>query len=417
MIRLSYRVLILSVFVANLAFAQVEMSGKQKQEFLNDLIFSFENEFLWKAKGENIARQLRSKIDNGEYAAISKASLFVETLNRDLYILSSDLHLKVSLYQAKPAKSSESIESISQEVFQKGQIADRTYYLKFDEFPPLDSTLKKEIDELMSSLENPKAIIIDLRDNSGGADETVNYLIGYFFDKKKKLATSYQWNAPPKEIWALPKDQSESLSKAKLIILSSQSTFSAAEIFTQRLQLHDKAIVIGEPTPGAAHRTMTYLMSDIFLLHWPYEESLHSREELDIEGIGIIPDYLVHYNDARKIAIKYAQSGSIEELDEIQVPEKTEIIKELMEVLNAKSDKTIKSFMANYIVPDNKDQVLDTMHKFKTIWNDQCNGKIVNIHNLSEDKFRMFIKTSYGTIQMKITLNQEGKIEYILYRL
>lgn len=417
MSKLSIKFFVLAIFAANLAFAQVEMSEAQKNEFLNDLVLSFENEFLWEAEGYDIARRLKDKIDHGDYAAISDASLFVETLNRDLYILSRDLHLKVGLHQSQPTNSAEPKEFTIKSLFQKQLITDGVYYLKFDEFPSLDSLIKKEINELMSSLENPKAIILDLRDNSGGSDETVNYLIGYFFDEKKKLATSYQWNAPSKEIWASPKDQSEVLSKAKLIILSSQSTFSAAEIFTQRLQLHDKAIVIGEPTPGAAHRTMTYLMSDIFLLHWPYEKSLHSKGEQDLEGIGIIPDYLAHYDDARNLAIEYVQSGSTNGLDKIQLPQKTEIIKELMEALNAKSDEPVESFIANYIVLDNRGQVLGTLNKFRNVWNDKCNGKIVNSHYLSKSQFRVFIETAYGIIQMKVTLNQEHKIKNIRYRL
>ncbi|MEP1096069.1 MAG: S41 family peptidase [Cyclobacteriaceae bacterium] len=414
---LTIRLSLLIALTTNLVFGQVNVSEGQREEFLNDLVLSFESEFLWKEKGEKIAKALKVKINNGEYASIADADVFVETLNKDLFVLSNDRHLKIDLYEPKPEGSSNRSSSTKTSIFEKERVADGVYNLRFDEFPRLSEAFEKELDELMSSLQNATAIVLDLRNNSGGSDETVNHLIGYFFDEKKKLATSYQWNSEPKELWATPKDQSGAFSETDVIILTSQSTFSAAEIFTQRLQLHNRAIVVGERTPGAAHRTTTYLMNDVFLLDWPYEQSTHARDSSDLEGEGIMPDYLVHYNDAKKVAFQIAESGKTKKPGKVALPKSTKLIDGLANALNAKSNNPHQAFILKYVTADSQDQISRTLSRYRAVWNDDFRGKLTNIHYLPENKVRLFLETSYGTIQMKIMLDEANKIEGIMTRL
>lgn len=418
MTRLINSLLILAILIVNPVVGQTKMKEEQKMEFLNDLVLSFEEEFLWQKKGQQIAVELKAKIENGDYKSITEADIFVETLTRDLFKLSNDRHLSIDLYNQSPQKTSRKSASENAPTFQMELISDGLYYLKFDEFPSLDETTELEIADLMSSIIDARKIIIDLRDNTGGSDETVNHLIGYFFKEKKKLATTYQWNSPSKELWSIPKPQSDFLSKTTLIILTSQSTFSAAEIFTQRLQLHDRAIIIGEKTPGAGHRTATYLMSDIFLLNWPYEKSLHSMNEQDLEGKGILPDYSVHYNSAKRIAIRYAETGGIKTISKLPVAGTSlSMIDALMEALNSSSEHAIEAFVTEYGSTEKYEQVLHSLYKFKTVWNDQLSSNYVNIHQLPDNKTRIFVQTSYGIIQIKISQNIENRIEQIMTRL
>ncbi|WP_299361964.1 S41 family peptidase [Winogradskyella sp.] len=408
---------ILLIIAINTAFPQVSLPQAQKNEFLNDLVSSFENEFLWEEKGKQIAEKLSSKIKNGDYSNINDAEMFVEILNRDLYLLSNDLHLTVDLYNPNPDSGNSKKEGPSKKTsFIFTEVLDNSIcYLKFDSFPRLTKDIEKEIDDVMSSLVNASTVIIDLRDNSGGSDETVNHILGYFFKEKKKLATSYQWNASPKDIWTTPKILSKKLSDVKLIVLTSQSTFSGAEIFTQRLQSHQRAIVIGEKTPGAAHRTATYLMSDIFLLNWPYEESKHAKDGQNIEAIGIVPDYLAHYNKAKEIALNFAKKGKVKATKKIISSKESKLVKALVEALNSASDSEYQSFIATHVMSDHQDRVSRTLSKHKTVWNENHNGKIINIHQLPENNLRLFIETSFGIRQMKIVLNN-NKIKKVMTR-
>ena len=408
------QVVILIVLSLNLALGQVSMTKSQKEEFLKDLVSSFESEYVWEEKGKVIAKALQYKIDNGDYSGLNEAEIFVETLNRDLFVLSNDRHLTIEVYNPKPEKPKETTDPVNKSLFKKELLAEGIYYLKFDVFPHLDQSVEEEIEEMFTSLKTPKVIIFDLRDNSGGSDKTVNYIAGYFFKEKTMLATSYQWNSSPKEIWALPKKLSESLSETKLMLLTSQATFSAAEIFAQRLQLHGKAKVIGEPTFGAAHRTASYLMNDVFMLHWPYEYSKHVKGDKDLEGVGIKPDYKVHYNSAKKMVLDIAQTGNFPNREKNFNFKPSKIARALLKAMNA--DTIDENFVLEHIVLEDQKKVLTTLNKFKMVWNPGKDAKITNIHHLEGNSIRIFLQTNYGIIQMKVILNQ-GKIGKIMYRL
>ena len=416
--KLFHNILILLICLnTHFTLGQTIMSAQQKSGFLKDLVTSFEEEFLWDKKGKDIAKSLNLMIKDGNYRNIAKADIFVETLNRDLYKLSNDLHLKVGLVNTNPIVLPNTSTSSNKPFIQREVLDSGIYYLKFDTFPKLNKPVKRDIEGIMSSFTEPKKVIIDLRDNSGGSDETVNYMIGYFFDKNIKLATSYQWNTSPKEIWAKPKPQSENLSQTELIILTSRSTFSAAEIFTQRLQKHNRAIVIGEETPGAAHRTMTYLMNDIFILYWPYERSEHEKDKSDLEGVGIKPDYQVHYNDAKEFAISFVKGDKTKVTGVNRNSKHLEMLNELDAALNSKTNSLLRKFVSIHVIKEHQKQVLSTLKKYNTVWNYQFDQEIVDVHTLLNNDLKVFFINNSGLLQMKIKLNIDNKIENIIYRL
>lgn len=410
--------LILLVFILfNLLFSQYSTADKKKSEFLTDLVSSFKTEFLWESKGQFIAKELTKIIESGKYSSLRDSRLFVETLNRDLYKLSNDLHLTVSLNKTESIVEPLNSSSTLSPIFLKETVGHGIYYLKFDEFPRINKSVKKELNNVMTSLQDASTIILDLRENSGGSDDLVNYLAGFFFEKKTKLAFSFQWGAESKEIWATPKKQSKKLSRTKLMILTSQSTFSAAEIFTQRLQLHGRAIVIGERTPGAAHRTQTYLMSDTYLLQWPYERSEHIVENRDLEGIGIIPDYPIHYNNTKEFAINMASSKNhISKKYEMSARIKN-VINELVTTLNMDLSISDETIISKHVDSNNHQKIMRALRSYNLVWNTSLNHELTNIHIIDEKYIRIFLENDVGTIQMKIGFNSNDKIEKVMYRL
>ena len=407
-----FQLIFLFLLTSNL-LAQKLMNSDSREEFLMDMVESFENEFLWEEKGKEIAKKLRLKIESDDYSGFMDAKLFAATFTRDLFVLSKDRHLTVEL---KPTEQGPKIQSPTTEkgaTFKKEEIDEGIYYIKFDVFPSLSKDLEAEIDRLMSSLTDPMAIVIDLRDNYGGSDQTVNFLAGYFFEERTKLATSYKWGQEAQEIWAIPKEASKAISDARVIILTSQATFSAAEIFTQRLQLHERAVVIGEQTPGAAHRSATYVMSDIFLLNWPYERSEHAVNQQDLEGKGITPDIFAQYNHAKKTAIGYSKNKSKDEINEFEYPDKPLFLNSFLEQMNS---NVIEEAFHTYLTQQNKDKVLETFQIFKTVWNEDLNATLDNTHYLENGDIRLVVKTTFGIIFIKLLI-EEGKIDKLLYRL
>ncbi len=402
------------VIVSINLLAQHSLTNEQRDEFLNDMVTSFETEFLWEEEGKVIANKLRAKIEKGDYAKINDAELFTATFSRDLFLLSGDRHLTVWPKPSEEDDNSAVPTEKPRSIFTREDIGKGIYYLKFDMFPRLNEALEVEIEEMMSSFVQAKAIIIDLRDNGGGSDQTVNHLAGYFFDEKTKLATSYQWGQDPHDIWATPKSTSSSLAKTRLIILISQASFSAAEAFTQRLQFRQRAFVIGEKTPGALHRSATYLMNDLFMLQWPYERSVDALQQKDIEGIGISPDLYAHYDEAKTVAINYLKNHKPESSVADEQQNEDRVIRELLSQLNSKSID--QEYLSDYLTAEGQERVLSSLTRFRQVWNQDLNAQLNNVHHPEENSLRLFIQTTSGELVMKLIM-EDGRIDSLMYRL
>jgi C-terminal processing protease CtpA/Prc len=77
-----------------------------------------------------------------------------------------------------------------------------------------------------------------------------------------------------------------------LVVLVGQNTTGFPEIFTASLQLHDRAIVIGETTPGAVETTSSFYLPDgsqAFIATTSF--ALPNGDEIGTSGV--IPDIAV----------------------------------------------------------------------------------------------------------------------------
>lgn len=87
-----------------------------------------------------------------------------------------------------------------------------------------------------------------------------------------------------------------------IYILTSTSTFSAAEAFAYFLQQHKLAAVIGERTPGAANPVDHFVIQNQYLLLVPTGKVSSSTDHKNWEHIGVRPDQEVKAKDALKAA-------------------------------------------------------------------------------------------------------------------
>ena len=129
--------MILMFFPSYSVLGQTNMSKQQKDDFLTDLVASFKEEFLWKKKGEEVAKSLELLIKRGSYSNITEADIFVEILSRDLYKLTNDLHLKIDLTNTDPVKAPTSFTLSNRPTILKEYMNDGIYYLKVDIFQRL----------------------------------------------------------------------------------------------------------------------------------------------------------------------------------------------------------------------------------------------------------------------------------------
>jgi hypothetical protein len=155
---------------------------------------------------------------------------------------------------------------------------------------------KRHIDDAIKMFENKEAVIIDIRFNGGGGDEFSFAIANRFADKKrighykkerkkgtaefKKLKTRYL------------KPRGNKQFTRPIVILTSDFTASAAEVFTMIMKELPYVIVIGDNTSG--------IFSDIYPFKLPNKwevglshQQYFSADMKNYEGIGIEPDIKV----------------------------------------------------------------------------------------------------------------------------
>ncbi len=140
----------------------------------------------------------------------------------------------------------------------------------------------------LSELKDKKAIVIDLRGNSGGILGTLVGLGGMLTEKSIDLGTS---------IYKVGSENMSAASKAKnykgrLVFLVDNQTVSAAEVFAAALQENNRALIIGEKTAGEALPSVSVALPTGAVLIYPIA-NYKTRNGNYLEGNGVEPNFVV----------------------------------------------------------------------------------------------------------------------------
>ncbi|MDN3586505.1 S41 family peptidase [Pedobacter aquatilis] len=128
-----------------------------------------------------------------------------------------------------------------------GMVADGIGYIKLDKF--LENSGQEVKDALVSiNKENPKGIVLDLRNNGGGILQEAVKIVNLFVDKDLLVVTQKGKNA---EKTISYKTMNAAISPTvPLVVLVNNGSASASEIVAGSLQDLDRAIVIGQRSYG-----------------------------------------------------------------------------------------------------------------------------------------------------------------------
>ena len=232
---------------------------------------------------ERVAAHLRERLVAGAYDADTLPAPLAGALTRDMYAVSQDLHMRLS-YEPTREFSMEAGtqrtmvpagQGAAGPVMRTGRIDGRDSatlaranfhyarverlsgnvgYLKLDQFIPLDYA-RQTAAAAMAFLAGTDAVIIDLRDNIGGAPDHVRLLMSYFFgaDSVKLWATANRGLGITNEYWSLAELPGPRLDRADLYVLTSGRTGSSAETFSYVARQTGRGTVIGERTAGAGN--------------------------------------------------------------------------------------------------------------------------------------------------------------------
>ncbi|MDE3187952.1 MAG: hypothetical protein KGM96_10580 [Acidobacteriota bacterium] len=148
-----------------------------------------------------------------------------------------------------------------------------------------------EVDKFMGQARKHKTLILDLRGNPGGAEDTLKYMVGAFFDHDIKISD----RVTRKKSEPLIARQHGTPFNGKLIVLVDAGSASAAEIFARVMQLEHRGTVIGDRTAGAVMEAEHYRESrgvdvKFFYAFSVTEADLIMTDGKSLEKTGVTPD-------------------------------------------------------------------------------------------------------------------------------
>lgn len=178
---------------------------------------------------------------------------------------------------------------------------ERVYAHRFQEFggdlliwkmPQFDLT-KQGVDEAMGRARNRKALIIDMRGNGGGYEETLLRVIGNLFDNDVKVG-EIQRRKETKPLVARARGSDETY-RGKLILIVDSDSGSAAELLARVVQLEKRGTVVGDRTAGAVMRSRGHshqIGVDTLLLYGTSitDADIKMADGRSLEKTGVTPD-------------------------------------------------------------------------------------------------------------------------------
>ncbi|HEV2915070.1 MAG TPA: S41 family peptidase [Pyrinomonadaceae bacterium] len=154
---------------------------------------------------------------------------------------------------------------------------------------------ERELDNTVGRFRNRKALILDLRGNTGGYVYTLEQLAGYFFTHDVRIAD----RKGRKEMKPMiAKGHSEKAFKGQLIVLVDGESASASEIFARMVQLEKRGTVIGDRTAGAVMQSRFYplqvgVVKGIFFGISVTQADVIMADGRSLEHTGVTPDELL----------------------------------------------------------------------------------------------------------------------------
>jgi retinol-binding protein 3 len=297
--------------------ADMQVSPAIRQQLIDHLITQVNDKYVFADRAKQAEASLRLQQKRGAYDGITSAQRLSEVLSQELQAATNDRHLRV-MYSEQviperkrhaeptPDQIAQNLARMRSENFGVQKIEHLPFnigYLELVGFAPV----KHPADTLaaaMTVLAHTDALVIDLRNNSGGDTATAVLLASYLLDKRTQLndfyyregnRTEQRWSADvvPGLRYGQKKD---------VYILISKDTFSAAEDVTYALKNLKRVTVVGETTGGGAHPGDDIRLLPNFSVFLPLGRAISPITKTNWERVGVSPDVSVCAEDAMRTA-------------------------------------------------------------------------------------------------------------------
>lgn len=303
--------------------------------------------FVSHEHAQDYAAMLRKNAAEGHYDNGTRGEL-AKLMTEDLLAVHKDGHLHVMLAPPPEPKGASEVHRRPPPGFPPliqaaKAIAPGIGYIRFTAFMGTDEEMAG-VRKWLAENRNDKVLIFDLRNHHGGGLDEQDAIFSYVFAKKTplvKMAVSKavydRGDSPlrsgPTLVFAREGDkmvgthsaipgEATPLRKAKVYLLVSNRTASAAEHFSLAMKSTGRATLIGEATAGANHFGGGEPLNDHFGVWMPVGRTYDIKSGKDWEGGGITPDIAVDPKQALVVALEKAGLSHDEalKLDSEEVP-------------------------------------------------------------------------------------------------
>lgn len=298
-----------------------------KNAVIASLLAHMDDKYIFPETARAAAAKIKEYQKKGVYNKITDPKEFTKLLTEQYRDIVKDKHLSVWYNPNQKPKDGPKDEAVEKErearfLRHMGRqnfglpkldiLEGNVGYLKIDGFGPVDK-VGETVTGAMMYLANTEALIIDLRDNSGGEPDLVRYVASYFFGDEPVHINDlyYRKGNETTEYWTIPVHGKKYIDKPVYVLISGK-TFSGGEELAYDLQTQKRATLVGETTGGGANPGDVADLGNGFFAFIPDGRAINPITKTNWEGVGVKPDVAVPATDA----LKKAHTMALEKLQE-----------------------------------------------------------------------------------------------------
>ena len=288
-----------------------------------------EENYVFPDIGRKYAQTLRARASRGDYDKVGTRGALAAALTKHVQAVHRDRHLRMLVQSAAAGAQSQmmmvgpqaqqgpveaSKPGPGKPIEEARWLAPGIAYIRFTIFP-LDPAVTAAAADFMKDHADADTVIFDVRTNKGGGMSQAMVMLPYLFDKETvlvrgdvrssviegmiappamppwmRLASPAREGVRTEDTLVRPHPSERRLFDAKVYVLTSNFTASAAEAFAFGLRTTDRATLVGERTTGVGHFAPPgQRVNDKFGAFVPIGRAYDPRTGEGWEGTGVQP--------------------------------------------------------------------------------------------------------------------------------
>ncbi len=294
---------------------------KEKKEVIDSVTSILKDNYVFPDVAANMNAFIVKQFKSRAYDEIKDPQKFAAVLTADVQSISKDLHLRIRFDPENIARRRDAARSSADSIafaerrlqnnkaanygFREVRILDGNVgYLNLTGFSNVDQGAGAAAAAAMNFLSNTDALIIDLRQNGGGHPSMIQLITSYLYGPDGVHLNNFfdRPNGETTQTWTLPYVPGVRRPDIDVYVLTSRSTFSAAEEFCYNLRNLERATLVGEVTGGGAHPGGIEVATDRYTIWVPTGRAINPITNTNWESVGVEPHIKVAASEALDVA-------------------------------------------------------------------------------------------------------------------